>query len=393
MVKRPLVEAKFRTIRDLHVHMQNALEYIIAQAFTMYEEPESTSLDGFLSCNPVKLGLPLDEMCATENPFGNVCSLIQPYCVTNRMDKINYSMGYMAEGIDLYPIRESAFILAKEEMRPLRDVIIVHEEYMLGGAPDAAPYKVLHANDIINIVANPFNLNAMFEHLPLPVHYSSELVLEALMPEISVTPLSPSQLVMNAGFSTSKITVINSFTRINERPKMDVALGYYVASFICPGCIVFNINLDDITGDDMYLRGFAACVAKLMFSYNHEARWNSLSGSSVRAVEAAIVRCGIAGGILETPPNVIGGLFPLHNANPIILTTPEGGGWRESGGMRYGQAPVTSPYIDCQNRQVFVTPLDELTDMDDETINYYLAAWNTRHALYRFIACLSTGRV
>lgn len=152
------------------------------------------------------------------------------------------------------------------------------------------------------------------------------------------------------------------------------------------------------------------CDASLHVSQNYFSRTAtkrvgtpSLSGSSVRVVEAAFVRCGVSAGILETAPGVIGEDYPLTNANPtrlaqleafdMLQTTPEGIGWRESGEMRYGQAPLTSPYIDCQNRQLFETPLDEITDMDKETINVHLAAWNTRHALYRFITCLSRGRV
>ncbi|CAH0403847.1 unnamed protein product [Chilo suppressalis] len=244
------------------------------------------------------------------------------------------------------------------------------------------------------------HLSCIQQMLPIfhaAVHYSSDLVIETLMPEVSVTPLSASQLMINSAQSTAKLSVINTFAGINERPVMDNAMGYFVASLICPGSIIFSISFDDIPKDDIYVRGFAARAAKILFSYNHVARWNSLDDASVRVVESALVRCGLAAGILET---VMAREFPLASvaAAPraqldglnMLQTQDVGTGWRESGGMRYADASHTNPYLECQNRQ---SPLDDLVGLDEETINGEYAAWNTRVAVHRFLACLARGRI
>lgn len=272
-------------------------------------------------------------------------------------------------------------------MRPLRAMLLEFEAHIGPGAPDANPYRILHANDIVNIITNPVNLNVLFDRLPLAVTYSSELVLEATMLEISVTPLSPSQLMINAGQSTSKMTVLNTFAGINERPAMDAAMRMFVASLICPGSVIFSINLDDLPTDDIYLRATAALASKLLFSYNVVARWSSLTEASVRTTEAAIVRCGIAAGVVEPILGVIGGAFLLDNVAPVpramldgfdmLRTDDDGLGWRESGGMRYGAAPEQSPYVECQNRQLYVTHLDNMEGLDEEQINMEYALWNT----------------
>ncbi|CAB3228091.1 unnamed protein product [Arctia plantaginis] len=75
---------------------------------------------------------------------------------------------------------------------------------------------------------------------------------------------------------------------------MDATIGFYMASLLCPGSILFSIYLDDIPRDDIYLRVFAATAAKLLFSYSETPRWTSVTEGSVRTVETAIVRCGIA---------------------------------------------------------------------------------------------------
>lgn len=106
----------------------------------------------------------------------------------------------------------------------MRAAIIAHEASFLNGTPDARPYCVLHNNDVLNVIANPFNLNALFDHVPLPVHYSSELVIEAQMPELYVDPLSSTQMMISASQSMAKTTLVNYFGNINERPVMDVAI-------------------------------------------------------------------------------------------------------------------------------------------------------------------------
>lgn len=169
MVKRPLIESNFKNIKELHLHAQNALSFLVNEAFALYEEPKTTSLNAVLSIDPERLGLPIDDMCMSERPAENVCAAIQPYCIATRLPNINYSQGFIAEGIDLYPLRESAFALSRDEMRPLRQIVIDHEDYLLEGVPDSSPHRILHGNDILNIIANPFNLNSIFEHLPLAI--------------------------------------------------------------------------------------------------------------------------------------------------------------------------------------------------------------------------------
>ncbi|KAL4705228.1 hypothetical protein ACJJTC_011522 [Scirpophaga incertulas] len=74
-------------------------------------------------------------------------------------------------------------------------------------------------------------------------------------------------------------------------------------------------------------------------------------------------------------------------------TQDVGTGWRESGGMRYATAPPTNPYLECQTRQLYVTPLDDLVGLDEETINGEYAVWNTRVGVHKFLSCLARGRI
>lgn len=224
IVRKPLLEGDFTSIDELHVHMQRALVYVINEAFTMYSEPARVTLNGGACADPEDLGIPLQEMCAGEMAGEDVCATIQPFCVTERAGNPNYSDGFVAEGLDLSALRAAAFRISREEMRPLRAAIIAHEASFLNGTPDARPYCVLHNNDVLNVIANPFNLNALFDHVPLPVHYSSELVIEAQMPELYVDPLSSTQMMISASQSMAKTTLVNSFGNINERPVMDVAI-------------------------------------------------------------------------------------------------------------------------------------------------------------------------
>lgn len=145
------------------------------------------AINGVLANDAEALSIPLTEMCAFELPGENVCAVVQPYCLARRANNINYSDGFIAEGLRFAEIRKLAAEISREEMRPLRTLVIRHEATFNNGMPDAKPYLVLHPNDLVNVIANPFNLNAIFDHLPLPVQYSAELVLEACYFYISFT--------------------------------------------------------------------------------------------------------------------------------------------------------------------------------------------------------------
>lgn len=187
IVRDPFISGTFRTFDELHLHAQKAISFIVDQAFTIYSEPKTVAINGVLANDAEALSIPLTEMCASELPGENVCAVVQPYCLARRANNINYSDGFIAEGLRFAEIRKLAAEISREEMRPLRTLVIRHEATFNNGMPDAKPYLVLHPNDLVNVIANPFNLNAIFDHLPLPVQYSAELVLEACYFYISFT--------------------------------------------------------------------------------------------------------------------------------------------------------------------------------------------------------------
>lgn len=299
IIRNPLVDSNFSSIDEFLEHMITCVDKVVDKCLTLYREAPNTSLSGMPATNPEDLGVPLTKMCELEPAHENICATVQPYCATQRMRNPNYSTGHIAEGLDFNPLREAFFTLSRDEMRPFRDIIINFEHFIRQEKPNSQSYRNLLPNDVLHIVANPFRLNAIFDHLPMATHYYSELVWELTAPELSVVPMTPSQMIINSTQSMSKLTTLNSFASINERPHMDNAIGFYVMSMLCPGSVNFLINLEDIPKDDIYLRFLSALACKLLFAYNANQRWNSLSECSVREVEAAIARAGTTSGVLD----------------------------------------------------------------------------------------------
>lgn len=403
ILREPLLSANFSTIDAFIEHMISAVKFLLDRCLVIYHEASSVSLDGRLATEPETLGVPLSDMCELEPAHENICATIQPFCITNRMRNPNFALGRVAEGIDLHPMRELLFNVARDEMRPLRNVIINFEKHINQQKTQSSSYKYMYPNDVLHILANPFNLNPLFTHLPMPSHSYSELIWELLRPELNVAPLTPSEMIINSSQSMAKLTTLNSFSTINERPMMDHAVGYYALSMLCPGSVNFMINLEDINKDDIYLRLLAALAAKLLFAYHENQRWNSLCECSVREVETAIARAGTTSGALDHVQALGAVGFPLGSVAPshrsqlehfdFLRTSPEGNGWRESGGARFARADPSCPYLECQPRPLFVTTLDDLLTLSEEIVCEQYAAWNTKNGVLRLLSCMARGKV
>lgn len=399
----PICPADFSSIDSFIEHVFNCVKVIVDKAFEMHSEPPLMSLDGTLAADPEDLGIPVGEICSVEAAHENAIRVIRPYCQSVRQANPNYANGFLAEGLNLSIIRANALTIAREEMIPLRAAIIGHEANMNLGRVDRKMYPTLLPTDVLHVVANPFRLNTMFDHIPMGVRYSSELVMELICPELSVVPLSPSQILLNAAQSTSKLTCVNSFSGIGERPIMDLAVGFYTMSLICPGSVQFALNFDDIPSSDQYMRLLAGLAAKLLFCYNDDARWNSITNASVRTAESAISRAGLACGVLESRPGprAVGNPLDLLVGAPrarvdrfdTLRTTPVGAGWRESGATRYAQAPIECPYLNCQNRQLYASDIDDLMRADEEDINASYAQWEIKNAVINLLSAMAKGSV
>lgn len=271
----PLVKATFTGVDSFLQHLLLALKEIEKRGFSIYIEPCTQVLNGHNAVDPEALGIPIQDLCAHETAHERVIHTIEPFCRPVRDRNPNYSNGFVAEALDFSPLRTMASEVSLQEMRPLRMIYVEYERAMNLGKVDQHLYPVLLPNDHLNVVANPFNLNELFTCLPMGVRYSTEIVMEILCPEVSVTPIPPSQLLVHASQSTSRLTTLNSFSSINERPMMDQAIGFYMMSLLCPGTINFAINFDDIPQEDIYLRALAALSSKLLFSYSEIDRRRS----------------------------------------------------------------------------------------------------------------------
>ncbi|CAH0730323.1 unnamed protein product, partial [Brenthis ino] len=176
VIREPLVAAKFTNIDTFLQYLITCAVFVVDRCLILYREPSTVSIGGELASEPEDLGIPLTQMCELEPAHENICSSVQRFCVTQRMRNPNYSLGRVAEGLELHDLREAFFSLSRDEMRPFREIVIAYEHHIRQERPEAKGYKNLLPNDVLHIAANPFALNSIFDHLPMASHYYSELV-------------------------------------------------------------------------------------------------------------------------------------------------------------------------------------------------------------------------
>ncbi|CAH0404197.1 unnamed protein product [Chilo suppressalis] len=211
----------------------------------------------------------------------------------------------------------------------------MHEHVREGILPEKIPTPQTN-NLLIGAVANPVNLNLMFEHIPRRVHLSLLFVGELLLPELTLEAISPSTLLSLGTQTATRVSCVNTLANVSFDPAMNDEIAAWFLSLLMPGAILFNIDMDDLGADDSYTRCLAGLAAKLLLSYSNEPRWNSITPRTLHLVEQTIVNAGTEAGIIEGARGQ--GVNPLDRVVPVpqarltrfdlLRTTENGGGWR-----------------------------------------------------------------
>ena len=93
---------------------------------------------------------------------------------------------------------------------------------------------------------------------------------------------------------------------------MSAEIAALTSSFVTPGEVLLEVDLDDLRGKAPDLRGIAAIRAMLFCMYDEQSTWNSLTRNSMIPLQNAIARLGVSKNMLQAIPNA-NDPFALNN--------------------------------------------------------------------------------
>lgn len=395
IIRKPIFSSKVLDIDSLLTETYAALERLISLTMVFIREPQTFRMLEQQRVEPESLGFPysalLDSGIDPDVVNNAVHRFLNP---VRRRENHNYSDGFVFTGTAMEDAMRDFFEIAQQEMRVLAASIENEELRTRNGIPDSVRLPSFGNNVLFEVVMNPFILTAMFEHLPRRMHLSAGMILELQKPDVLLGPIDISTLQKAASISVTRATPVTAMFSIDYTPDMSDAIGAFLMTCIVPGLIQLDLHLDDISPSDYPMRALCACFCKVMFACSDSHRWNNVTLRSARIVEQAIVEAGVNAHILEVAP-AAGGL-PLGRVNAIpqanindfngMVTTGNGGGWREGNNRRYAPIDPAVPYAGCCARQRFVHDIEDPSDLDHPDRIMHFNAWRVAATCASFLS-------
>lgn len=217
---------------------------------------------------------------------------------------------------------------------------------------------------------SPVNLNSIISSIPRGIELSYTLIHSTSLPEITTVPISVTQLSSNVGVSTSRMSFVNTLMTTEYESKMENGIFAFITYHITPGVVEINLDFEDLlpNSENAFL---VACMAKMLFSYDVDKRWNNITECSARNVDAIIMLYMITNRMIEPVcPNVDTANRRFTDYRRVerskyrgryyeqLDTNGDGRGWANAAGKFYGDGDITI-YNSCARRQIFVFNFDQ----------------------------------
>nr|AQU42770.1 VP3 [Morris orbivirus] len=395
IIRKPIYTSKVHDIDSLITETHSAFNKVIDMAMIFIREPPTFRMLEQQRCEPESLGFPYSSLLDSGIDPAIVNSAVHRFLnPTRRHDNHNYSEGFIFNGTPMDEAMREFFEISQHEMRVLSLSIEAEELRTRRGIPDNVKMPIFGNNMLFEVVMNPFIITNIFEHLPRRMHFSAGLILELQKPDVMLGPVDIGTLQKTASLSVTRATPIASMFSIDYTPDMSEAINAYLITCIIPGLIQFDVHMDDISPADYPLKALCACLCKLLFAYSEVHRWNNITLRGARVVEQAIVEAGVHAHILEIAPGPAG--LPLGRVNATqqanihdlngIVSTGNGGGWREGDNQRYAPMDPAVPYAGCCNRQRFVHDIEDVNELDHPDRILHYNQWRVSRTANSFLA-------